>query len=41
LKGTMEEIMNGHSRTYGAQGARALSAGTFLARKKYRYLRLA
>jgi hypothetical protein len=37
---TMEEIMNDPSRTYGAQVRELYLLGTFLARKKYRFLRL-
>jgi Pycsar effector protein len=37
----MEEVMNDHSRVYGAQVRELYLLGTFLARKKYRFLRLA
>lgn len=37
----MEEILNDPSKTYEAQVREVYSLGTFLARKKYRYLRLA
>ena len=36
----MEEMMNDHSRTYGAQVRELYLLGTFLAKKKYRFLRL-
>ncbi len=36
----MEEIMNDPSRAYGAQVREIYLLGTFLARKKYRFLRL-
>lgn len=36
----MQEIMNDPSRTYGAQVRELYLLGTYLARKKYRYLRL-
>jgi hypothetical protein len=37
---TMQEIMNDPSRTYGTQVRELYLLGTFLARKKYRFLRL-
>lgn len=37
---TMQEIMSDPSRTYGAQVRELYLLGTFLARKKYRFLRL-
>ena len=37
---TMGEIMNDPSRTYGAQVRELYLLGTFLAKKKYRFLRL-
>lgn len=37
---TMQEIMNDPSRTYGAQVRELYLLGTFLAKKKYRFLRL-
>ena len=36
----MEEIMNDPGRTYGAQVREIYLLGTFLAKKKYRFLRL-
>jgi len=36
----MQEVMSDHSRTYGAQVREIYLLGSFLARKKYRYLRL-
>jgi hypothetical protein len=41
FESTMETIMNDHSRTYGAQVRELYLLGTFLAKKKYRFLRLA
>jgi hypothetical protein len=38
---SMAEIMSDHSRTYGAQVRELYLLGTFLAKKKYRFLRLA
>ena len=38
---TMEEIMSDHNRTYAAQVREMYLLGTFLAKKKYRFLRLA
>jgi Family of unknown function (DUF5706) len=40
FEGTMEEIMNDHSRTYGAQVRELYLLKSFLAKKKYRFLRL-
>jgi hypothetical protein len=40
FESTMEEIMNDPSRTYGAQVREIYLLGTFLAKKKYRFLRL-
>jgi hypothetical protein len=40
FESTMEGIMNDHSRTYGAQVRELYLLGTFLAKKKYRFLRL-
>ncbi len=40
FEGTMEEIMSDHSRTYGAQVRELYLLGTFLSKKKYRFLRL-
>ena len=37
----MEEIMNDRGRTYAAQVREIYLLGAFLAKKKYRYLRLA
>jgi hypothetical protein len=37
----MEEIMNDPSRTYKAQVREIYSIGTYLAKKKYRFLKLA
>ena len=39
FESSMEEIMNDHSRTYGAQVREIYLLGTYLAKKKYRYLR--
>lgn len=36
----MEEVMNDPSRVYGAQVREIYLLGTFLAKKKYRFLRL-
>jgi len=41
FESSMEEIMNDKSRTYAAQVREIYLLGTFLAKKKYRYLRLA
>jgi hypothetical protein len=41
FESTMEEILNDHSRIYGAQVRELYLLGTFLAKKKYRFLRLA
>ena len=40
FEATMQEIMNDPSRTYGAQVRELYLLGTYLARKKYRFLRL-
>jgi len=40
FESTMEEIMNDPSRAYGAQVREIYLLGTFLAKKKYRFLRL-
>ena len=40
FESSMEEIMNDPSRTYGAQVREIYLLGTFLAKKKYRFLRL-
>jgi hypothetical protein len=40
FESTMEEIINDHSRVYGAQVRELYLLGTFLAKKKYRFLRL-
>src|ERR1035437_652283 len=40
FESAMEEIMNDPSRTYGTQVREIYLLGTFLAKKKYRYLRL-
>jgi hypothetical protein len=40
FESAMEEIMNDPSRAYGAQVREIYLLGTFLARKKYRFLRL-
>ena len=40
FESAMEEIMNDHSLTYGAQVREIYLLGTFLAKKKYRFLRL-
>ena len=39
FESSMEEIMNDASRTYGAQVREIYLFGTYLAKKKYRYLR--
>jgi Family of unknown function (DUF5706) len=39
FESAMEEIMSSHSRTYGAQVRELYLLGTFLAKKKYRFLR--
>ena len=41
FESSMQELMNDHSRTYGAQVRELYLLGTFLAEKKYRFLRLA
>jgi len=41
FEGAMQEIMSDHSRTYGTQVRELYLLGTFLAKKKYRFLRLA
>ncbi|HEY5042874.1 MAG TPA: Pycsar system effector family protein [Verrucomicrobiae bacterium] len=41
FESAMEETMNDPSRTYGTQVRELYLLGTFLAKKKYRYLRLA
>lgn len=41
FEAAMEENMNDHSRTYTMQVRELYSLGMFLAKKKYRYLRLA
>jgi hypothetical protein len=41
FESTLEEILNDHSRVYGAQVRELYLLGTFLAKKKYRFLRLA
>ena len=40
FESAMEEVMNDPSRTYGAQVREIYLLGTFLAKKKYRFLRL-
>ena len=40
FESAMEEIINDQSRTYGAQVREIYLLGTFLAKKKYRFLRL-
>jgi hypothetical protein len=40
FESAMEEIMNDHSRAYGAQVREIYLLGSFLAKKKYRFLRL-
>jgi Family of unknown function (DUF5706) len=40
FEGAMEEIINDQSRTYGAQVREIYLLGSFLAKKKYRFLRL-
>jgi hypothetical protein len=40
FESAMQEIMNDPSRTYGAQVREIYLLGTFLAKKKYRFLRL-
>lgn len=40
FEATMQEIMSDPSRTYGAQVRELYLLGTYLARKKYRFLRL-
>lgn len=41
FESTMEEILSDHNRAYAAQVREMYLLGTFLAKKKYRYLRLA
>lgn len=41
FESSMQELMSDHSRTYGAQVRELYLLGTFLAKKKYRFLRLA
>lgn len=41
FESTMEAIMSDHNRTYAAQVREMYLLGSFLAKKKYRYLRLA
>jgi hypothetical protein len=41
FESTMEEIMSDHNHTYAAQVRELYLLGTFLAKKKYRYLRFA
>lgn len=41
FESTMATILNDHNRTYGAQVREIYLLGTFLAKKKYRFLRLA
>jgi hypothetical protein len=41
FEGAMQEIMGDHSRTYGTQVRELYLLGIFLAKKKYRFLRLA
>jgi hypothetical protein len=40
FENAMQEIMSDPSRTYGAQVREIYLLGTFLAKKKYRFLRL-
>lgn len=40
FESAMEEVMNDHSRTYGTQVRELYLLGTFLVKKKYRYLHL-
>ncbi len=40
FESAMEEVMSDHSRTYGTQVREIYLLGTFLAKKKYRFLRL-
>jgi len=37
----MEDVLNGHTLTYRAQVRELYTLGTFLATKKYRFVRLA
>jgi magnesium-transporting ATPase (P-type) len=41
FESSMQDLMSDHSRTYGAQVRELYLLGTFLAKKKYRFLRLA
>jgi hypothetical protein len=40
FESAMEEVLNDHSRTYATQVREIYLLGTFLAKKKYRFLRL-
>ena len=40
FESAMEEVMSDHNLTYAAQVREIYLLGTFLAKKKYRYLRL-